>query len=90
MVRRVDGDGTGPPPWGPRQPPFRADVHDGSPGDPIGLSPEHSALQKRKLATLSLMYREDQQIPLNRLIENFSDKATSIALIPHAAGFADI
>jgi len=69
---------------------LRADVHDGSSGNPIGLSPEHSALQKRKLATLSLMYREDQQIPLNRRMENFSDKATPMALTPYAAGFADI
>jgi hypothetical protein len=89
VVRRVDGDGTGPPPWGPRRRPFRADVRDGSPGEPIVLSPEHSASQKRKLATLSLTYREDQ-IPLNRLMENLRDKATPIALIPHAAGFANI
>jgi CRP-like cAMP-binding protein len=56
----------------------------------IGLSPEHAALQKRKLSTLFLMYREDQQIALNRLMEDFTDKAKQIGVILRAADFKDI
>jgi eukaryotic-like serine/threonine-protein kinase len=58
--------------------------------DQIGLSPGHSALKKRKLSTLFLMYREDQQIALNRLMEDFSEKAKQIGVILRAADFKDI
>jgi tRNA A-37 threonylcarbamoyl transferase component Bud32 len=58
--------------------------------DQIGLHPEHSPLKNRKLSTLFLMYREDQQIPLNRLMEDFSDKAKQIGVILRAADFKDI
>jgi serine/threonine protein kinase len=58
--------------------------------DQIGISPEQSAFKKRKLSTLFLMYREDQQIPLNRLMEDFSDKAKQIGVILRAADFKDI
>jgi CRP-like cAMP-binding protein len=58
--------------------------------DQIGVSLEHSALKKRKLSTVFLMYREDQQIPLNRLMEDFSDKAKQIGVILRAADFKDI
>ena len=58
--------------------------------DQIGLSPGHSELKKRKLSTLFLMYREDQQIALNRLMEDFSEKAKQIGVILRAADFKDI
>ena len=58
--------------------------------DQLGLSPEHSALKKRKLSTLFIMYREDQQIQLNRLMDDFSDKAKQIGVILRAADFKDI
>jgi hypothetical protein len=56
----------------------------------IGLGPERSVLPKRKLSTLMLMYREDQQIPLSRLMEEFSDKAQQLGVILRAADFKDI
>ncbi len=56
----------------------------------IGVSPELSMLQKSKLATLSLTYREYQQISLYLLMEHFSGNAKPIAVIIRAAGFADI
>ena len=58
--------------------------------DQIGLSPGHSELKERKLSTLFLMYREDQQIALNRLMEDFSEKAKQIGVILRAADFKDI
>ena len=58
--------------------------------DQIGLSPEHSVLNRRKVSTLFLMYREDQQIALNRLMEDFSEKAKQIGVILRAADFKDI
>jgi CRP-like cAMP-binding protein len=58
--------------------------------DQIGMSSEPSAFKKRKLSTLFLMYREDQQIPLNRLMEDFSDKAKQIGVILRAADFKDV
>lgn len=56
----------------------------------VGLSLEHAALKKCKLSTLFLMYREDQQIPLNRLMEDFSDKAKQIGVILRGADFKDV
>jgi CRP-like cAMP-binding protein len=56
----------------------------------MGLRLEHTELQKCKLSTLILMYREDQQIPLNRLLEDFSDKAKQIGVILRGADFKDV
>jgi len=36
------------------------------------------------------MYREDQQISVNRLMEDFSDKAQQIGVVLRAADFKDI
>jgi len=58
--------------------------------DQIGLSPGYPALKKRKLSTLFLLYREDQQIALSRLMEDFSDKAKQIGVVLRAADFKDI
>ena len=58
--------------------------------DQLGLSLIHAALKRRKLSTLFLMYREDQQISVNRLMEDFSDKAQQIGVVLRAADFKDI
>jgi tRNA A-37 threonylcarbamoyl transferase component Bud32 len=56
----------------------------------LGLSPAYGALKRHKLSTLFLMYREDQRIPLNRLMEDFSEKAKQIGVVLRAADFKDI
>jgi serine/threonine protein kinase len=56
----------------------------------MGLRLEPAELQKCKLSTLVLMYREDQQIPLNRLLEDFSQKAKKIGVIIKGADFKDV
>ncbi|HSM74313.1 MAG TPA: serine/threonine protein kinase, partial [Desulfobacterales bacterium] len=56
----------------------------------MGLRLEYAEPQKCKLSTLVLMYREDQQIPLNRLLEDFSEKAREIGVILRGADFKDL
>ncbi len=56
----------------------------------MGLSIEKSAMKTCKLSTLFLMYREDQQIPLNRLMEDFSEKAKQIGVILRGADLKDV
>jgi serine/threonine protein kinase len=56
----------------------------------MGLRLEHAEIQKCKLSTLVLIYREDQQIPLNRLLEDFSDKARQIGVVLRGADFKDL
>ena len=90
VLTRVDGNGKCPPPVGQRQHPFASMSMTRARAEQIGVSPELSMLQKSKLATPSLTYREYQQIPLNLLMEDFSGNAKPIALIIRAAGFADI
>jgi CRP-like cAMP-binding protein len=56
----------------------------------IGLTSKYAAFQRRKLSTLFLMYNEDQQIALSRLMEDFTEKAKQIGVILRAADFKDI
>ena len=56
----------------------------------MGLSIEKSTMKTCKLSTLFLMYREDQQIPLNRLMEDFSEKAKQIGVILRGADLKDV
>jgi len=56
----------------------------------IGLSSEQAVHQRRKLSSLFLIYREDQQIALNRLMEDFSEKAQQIGVILRATDLKDI
>jgi CRP-like cAMP-binding protein len=58
--------------------------------DQLGVSLIHPALKRRKLSTLVLMYGEEQQIPVSRLMEDFSDKAKQIGVVLRVADFKDI
>ena len=56
----------------------------------IGLNQWQAVHQRRKLSTLFLIYREDQRIALNRLMEDFSEKAQQIGVILRATDLKDI
>ena len=58
--------------------------------DQLGLPAEPGMVNKRRMSTLFLLYREDQQLQMNRLMEEFSEKAKALGVSLRAADFNDI
>jgi len=58
--------------------------------DQLGLSAEPGMVNKRRMSTLFLLYREDEQLQMNRLMEEFSEKAKALGVSLRAADFSDI
>jgi hypothetical protein len=56
----------------------------------LGLTGSSSSPPKRKMSSLFLIYTEDQQLVLNRLMEEFSDKVKTEGIVLKAADFEDI
>jgi hypothetical protein len=56
----------------------------------FGLSPQKVLTQKQKMTTLFLTYAEDQQVALNRLMEEFSSKAHGLGVDLKVADFRDV
>ena len=44
-------------------------------------------LEKQKMATLFLIYKDDQQLALNQIIEEFSDKVKELGVFQKATDF---
>jgi hypothetical protein len=53
------------------------------------LDPQHPA-ERRKMATLVMIYNNEQQLMLKRLLEEFSDKAEKAGILLKAAEFGNI
>lgn len=65
-----------------------ADLHQVS--ERLGIAPESNPKEPRKMMSLFLFYREDQQLRLNALLDEFSRSITDIGAILKAAEFKDI
>ncbi|HHP7236662.1 MAG TPA: protein kinase [Desulfobacterales bacterium] len=55
-----------------------------------GLSLEERAFNQRVLSTLFLSYREDQQLELNRILEEFSERIKKLGVQLRVAEFKDL
>jgi CRP-like cAMP-binding protein len=56
----------------------------------LGLLDHQSLAEPRKMATIVLIYRNEQQLMLKRLLEEFSDKAEKAGILIKAAEFGKI
>lgn len=56
----------------------------------LGLLSNQPAAAKRKMSTLFLVYAEEQQLVLNKLMEEFSDKVKAEGIVLKAADFEDL
>jgi serine/threonine protein kinase len=56
----------------------------------MGLKSELSLSEKRRMMSLFLFYRDEHQLALNRLVEEFTDKLKEIDADLRAADFNDI
>ena len=56
----------------------------------FGLQFNHSSQTKRKMSTMFLFYRDDQQLFLNKLMEAFSEKLKKEGIIFKATDFDDL
>jgi serine/threonine protein kinase len=56
----------------------------------LGLSLEGRTFNKRVISTLFLSYREDQQLELNRILEEFSERIKKLGVQLRVAEFKDL
>jgi hypothetical protein len=56
----------------------------------LGIAPEPIPKDPRKMMSLFLFYREDQQLRLNAILEEFSRKIIDLGATLKAAEFKDI
>lgn len=56
----------------------------------FGLTNKDLFMEKRKMASLFLIYKDEQQLALKELMDDFSTKAQSLGIVLKAADFRDL
>ena len=56
----------------------------------LGIGPANKFEAKRKMSSLVLLYSGDQQLTLNKLLEDFSDKVKKEGIVLRATDFIDL
>jgi hypothetical protein len=56
----------------------------------LGVSRERAALEKQKMSTVFLFYRDHQQLELNRLVEEFTDRVKELGVTLKAVDFKEV
>jgi hypothetical protein len=56
----------------------------------LGIGSANKFKAKRKMSSLFLLYRDDQQLKLNKLLEEFSDKVKKEGIVLRATDFIDL